>query len=851
MNNNTNTLSGERLSFYKLFCEKKYRISIPIIQRDYAQGRQTTAEIRKVFLDALYDYLKENKANRDLDFVYGSLNGEDENIEFIPLDGQQRLTTLFLLHWYLCQISDNEKKKAEFLDVLLKNGKSMFTYETRSSSSEFCDELIKNKIDFNNLLEADTNLDGSSKENRLSKTIENSSWFFLSWKYDPTIKSMLTMLDAIHKKFEGKKEYFERLIDTEKPIITFLLLNLKDFKLTDDLYIKMNSRGKPLTTFENFKAKFEQYLENPEKVPSTREFILFGKKEKSLKKYFSAKIDTDWADIFWIYKDIAEGKSNDAKNTYDDELNNFIRVIFANQYAVSVPIVKEKTDNNLEFLLGTEPARKREGYTDKISFYKYEELNALSSEGVFYLIDAFDALKIENEKLKNHLSDGYKPYFDEEEVFKKTLRHELIHRERIMLHAYIRFLIQNKGNTTGLNQWMRVIHNLTYNTIIDSAVLTARAIKSVEKMLPNSGNILTYLKNNDVDGFSSWQILEEKIKAHLITKNDDWKNKIENTEKHVCFDGQIGFILEFSGIVDYYDRDWTEKENKDYFDSFNNYAEKAIAVFKYKDDYNKDFIWERAVLTKGNYLIEASSSRKNLLSTKENARYFSWKRLLQIKDEEDDKKLASKHIFVKQVFDDNLFDKNNIQNSLEKMCKNKTDTWRDYFINCPDLIRYCKQGFIHFNNDKDVILLGQSQMNHKHSEMYTRFLWHKSFEKNKDSFKPFNIQYQESKSSEDDACILLKNFCHNTINYEIRIYYCNDDKLPNPYEIAFRKTGGENIPDKYGNDIKNILKNLSFEWNEEYSGYFFTSKDSDTLMKKLEELNEELLKADNTDNPCS
>jgi len=30
--------------------------------------------------------------------------------------------------------------------------------------------------------------------------------------------------------------------------------------LTDDLYIKMNSRGKPLTTFEQFKANFEKTI---------------------------------------------------------------------------------------------------------------------------------------------------------------------------------------------------------------------------------------------------------------------------------------------------------------------------------------------------------------------------------------------------------------------------------------------------------------------------------------------------------------------------------------------------------------------------------------------------------------
>ena len=70
------------------------------------------------------------------------------------------------------------------------------------------------------------------------------------------------MLDAIHLKFTDKKDFFNRLIDKENPIITFLFLNLKEFKLTDDLYIKMNARGMPLTTFENFKTNHFSSLTN-------------------------------------------------------------------------------------------------------------------------------------------------------------------------------------------------------------------------------------------------------------------------------------------------------------------------------------------------------------------------------------------------------------------------------------------------------------------------------------------------------------------------------------------------------------------------------------------------------------
>ena len=748
MNNNTNIPSGERLSFYKLFCEKRYRISIPIIQRDYAQGRQTTTEVRTIFLDALSGYLKENKPNRDLDFVYGSLNETGGITDFIPLDGQQRLTTLFLLHWYLYQISENIERKAEFKSFLQKDGKSMFTYETRSSSSEFCDALIGNDINFNNLVEADKDDEGKSKENSLSKTIEDSFWFFLSWKYDPTIQSMLTMLDAIHSRFAGKKEYFERLIDIEKPIITFLFLNLKDFKLTDDLYIKMNSRGKQLTSFENFKAKFEQHLEN---IKTDRKFnLIYDKKENdvSLKKYFSYNIDTKWANLFWVYRELVGDK-----DVYDEELKNFIRVILANQYAIS-----NEKDDKFEFLLGTQVAKKRKDYTDDISYYKYKELDAITEPSILYLIDTFDNLVNGNDKIKTHLSEGYKFYFDENTVFENALKHSFANnQERVMFHAYVRFLIENKNNRTGIEQWIRVIHNLANNTNIDSSERISGAIKSVEKLLPKSNDILKYLSENpQIDFFSGWQTLEEKIKANLIIKGDIWKNKIERAERIKYFKGQIGFILEFAGIVDYYVKNnncnWTEQEDKNYLSFFENYADKAIAVFREKDSYNTDFVWERAVLTKGDYFIEASYYRKNLLTADGNMRDFSWKSLLRITDENKHKRQ-----FVKQVFDDDLFDKNDLKKSLKKICECKTNTWRDYLIICPDLIRYCKQGFIRFMNKNDIILMGQSQMNHWHSEMYSYYLWKEFIEK---KFQPFGkVYYHEAKGIADYACIVLEDFC--------------------------------------------------------------------------------------------
>ena len=71
---------------------ENYRVVIPLIQRDYAQGRKDkrTTEVRKKLLQDINTALIDtNVGPLDLNFIYGkSTNGK-----FIPLDGQQRLTT--------------------------------------------------------------------------------------------------------------------------------------------------------------------------------------------------------------------------------------------------------------------------------------------------------------------------------------------------------------------------------------------------------------------------------------------------------------------------------------------------------------------------------------------------------------------------------------------------------------------------------------------------------------------------------------------------------------------------------------------------------------------------------------
>ncbi len=96
---------SNKYTFWEL-CKSYNKIEVPIIQRDYAQGRNT-ADVQKLRDRFVNDYLIKSILrceNIELDFVYGSILTEvkdnDKQKIFITLDGQQRLTTLFLLHFF-------------------------------------------------------------------------------------------------------------------------------------------------------------------------------------------------------------------------------------------------------------------------------------------------------------------------------------------------------------------------------------------------------------------------------------------------------------------------------------------------------------------------------------------------------------------------------------------------------------------------------------------------------------------------------------------------------------------------------------------------------------------------------
>jgi hypothetical protein len=271
-------------------------IEIPMIQRDYAQGRPdaNTTRIREAFLGVLRQALVDNQPV-GLDFIYGEI----EDGRLVPLDGQQRLTTLFLLHWYLAARSGISQEECRFL--------AEFTYRTRFSARHFCEKLVNERPPF------PLPSIGKAGKAALSSWLTDQPWYAGAWKHDPTIQSMLVALDDLHALFADDDQVtccaaWERLVDEDRPVITFDFLSVEDMGLTDELYIKMNSRGKPLTPFEHFKADFEKTL---------------GATPGDARANFARNIDQDWSDLLWPLRDSGTNKESEDAIIDDEFLRLF------------------------------------------------------------------------------------------------------------------------------------------------------------------------------------------------------------------------------------------------------------------------------------------------------------------------------------------------------------------------------------------------------------------------------------------------------------------------------------------------------------------------------------------------
>ena len=480
---------------------KLTRIIIPIIQRDYAQGRRDPDidRVRSRFLDSLYNAVVGEPIT--LDFVYGDI---DENGVMTPLDGQQRLTTLFLLHWYAARKAGVAAEESAFL--------SSFGYETRYSARYFCRELTSFQPSFCSLL---------------SEEIIDQAWFPLEWQKDPTISSMLVMLDDIDNRFRDVDDLWEKL---KKGAITFYFLPIKDMGLTDELYIKMNSRGKPLTRFEHFKAELERCIRAV---------------DESIAKRVMRKIDRDWTDMLWQYRDSGNGKADDAIT--DDEFLKYFRFICDIICYQGGESPQGKSPDEFDMLLEYFTGEQGEVLKNIETLESYFDC--------WCHIDGFESPVLFLQSCMSHTHEPGKIMVDSRnkiDIFEDCLHtygdmsgklRQFPLNRTVLLYAVICYL-RNISTITveDFRRRLRSVNNLIQNSEDEvSDRIDRNRIPAV--LLQTSAIMLTGTINSEIENsFNTSQIDEEKEKKEFLEQYPEKVALVFALEDHPNLKGQISIV---------------------------------------------------------------------------------------------------------------------------------------------------------------------------------------------------------------------------------------------------------------------------------------------------------------------
>lgn len=510
-------------------------VVIPPIQREYVQPLNKS--VINGFVDALIKAYSSG-VKKDLNYIYGVDNG----MQFEPIDGQQRLTTLWLLHLYVAALCGEE--------LPIK-----FEYRTREFATDFCKKLKENAVKI--LRSTDCP----------SKDIKDASWYIESWNKNITASSMLYALDVIHQQISSSnvdvKQLWASMIKEDSPV-TFAFRSTED--LGDDIYVKMNARGKSLSDFENLKSWLDDRLV---------ELIKDGDNslDNDFLKDWRERMDNDWTDLFW--------RNRNLNDLYPEEIDDEqMRLFFNIAYIIWAQknkfdrqsLIRNKADKKLissllcvkEDEIVDECLKKMRRSSVDMPLYLLDKLNVFDADFFLTAKKTLNGLLRYEDEINKTLQ-----VFDGEESFEKiyfwdipkdievpiSFLCQLLMSERdsdvsytkLSIGAALCYYVQNEFNTISLRDWMRFVRNIANNSRVEAEtihnVLSAFKTWANECSYKSIQELITDIPE-DTSGIDTKQIEEEKIKSGFI-QNFQVLKAIHHLENHRFFFGRIRFLFEF------------------------------------------------------------------------------------------------------------------------------------------------------------------------------------------------------------------------------------------------------------------------------------------------------------------
>ena len=779
-------------TFQSEFIENKKNILIPALQRDYVQGGHK--EVINPFLDALCSALKGEKTV-DLNYIYGS----NENNAFVPIDGQQRLITLWILHLYLYTQQEED-----------------FLVKLQFKSREFADNFSEKLQEHKDILKTQ-----DTENQKISEKIKDTQWFVNGWLKDKTVSNMLFALDFIEEKCGNWSSYDNLNYEN----IQFSFLDMKEKGLTDDIYVKMNGRGRPLSYFENLKSWMEEKI------------IHYFGPENEFTKDWQTKIDNKWTDFFWANRD----KSQDHPEEIDDEQERFfynlLRIFWTKN---DKKFVSEENGELLYNVLGIDENEnlkdeifsrisKKENFV--LPLFVLEKTNLFSKEFFTWAKKALDEISEFSEQInENYRTLEFDLPCKEKQTFCNKIFFSNENRELVIMSGIVDYC---ECKNSDFSEWLRFIRNVICN--INDVSDYKNLISSIEKIAQETKEknsvleVLVTIDPQNYRGIEKEILEEEKIKAALLLKAPDkWEKRIKEIEKNRYFTGKIKFMFDFLGP--------TPDEKK-----FENYGAIMNKLFSgdgknghYFSDNITETIFSRALLcftTDYGYGYYIGQNWSFLKSSKTDKNI--WKNYINDSSEESGIQNNALKMLIEEII--KKHNSSLCDDTLEKIINEHNGSitdWRRFFIDYPKVWEYMNETerWCRWSGNYNILLMTKTTLNGYHAELrtYCLYLDYEREKKGEWEFKcyGYNIEFKKERAGK----IIVISVSFDAENATSEDFYQLD--------IFLRDKEGENTFDHSKEYLKKYYDGElhALGYRESEQGYSISQKSKEAIKQEIERL---------------
>lgn len=487
--------STQEYSLSELLSTPNRKIIIPDFQRDYCWGDQThgkkhDTDIVSSFLDTL---IEEFNSNQNSDVLLGKIDVYEHPKNHIYLtDGQQRLTSLYLLLGMIYRNEQDAKQKEKIGHCLISDFEETYDvkepylqYAVRETTVFFLKDLVNEFFLKGNELQV--------------AAIKKQPWYFNEYDLDPSVISMLSALSIIEKK--QRDICIERFSEFIINNIKIQYYDVKDKKHGEERFVIINTTGKSLTVSENIKP-----------------ILLANSKDVNLSKEWEVR-----ETYFWKNKAAKE-------NIADDGVNDFLTWCFQ--------IIDKKEEVDI-IKKAKELFKEKKNETYLLDIQKH-------FDSLLLLVEYCEEEEFQNQFKYINDNREVKRVLDFRDFTKEK-------RENILL-PLLSFISKFKNDKESAYKFLRRLRknyfDLKWNdrkhNYVDWRYILQIIEKSnsIEQILQFETNDNTISRIQNVP-LNNWFNEEEKLKRRLPY----YKEHIEEWEDHPDFMGDLSFLFQANAIA--------------------------------------------------------------------------------------------------------------------------------------------------------------------------------------------------------------------------------------------------------------------------------------------------------------